>query len=289
MSCSLVKHHETLSLLYADRVVEAIKAKKKKKPVLVWLETSGCFGEAVSLLNAEDPDLMYVLTEMVEIKYFASFMAEMGEVAINEIIEATQDDSLILVVDGAIPVGEYEDCASIGLYDGKRVSAYEGVLAVAKYAKHIIAVGTCACYGGPTSAAPNPSNSKSVPDVLSDYNVIKVPGCPAHPCWITGTLSALMYFENLELDEDNRPKLFFSDTIHDYCERRSFFDNEQFATKLSDKECMFTLGCKGPFTKAPCAKIRWNTTSSWPIGANTTCLGCASASFPDNTPYISFD
>ena len=68
-----------------------------------------------------------------------------------------------------------------------------------------------------------------------------------------------------------------------YCEENIF------ATKLGEPECMFKLGCKGPITKAHCPVNRWNSSDNWPIGDNTTCIGCAGPGFPDKTaPYVTY-
>lgn len=285
MSCQ----QKILASWYVDRALHKGE-QAKKKPALVWLETNGCFGESISLLNADDPDLVYLLTQLVEVRFFTSLMGETGEDAFEEIVKATQEEDLILIVSGGIPVGEYETCAIIGHYEDKPVTAYQAVQTVAKYAKHIIAVGTCASYGGPCAAHPNPSNSKSAQDVLKEYSVIKIPGCPSHPTWLIGTLSAIIQFGSIELDEENRPKVFYGETIHNHCERRGYFDSQQFAKKLGEKECLFQLGCKGPLTKASCPYTRWNSSLNWPIGDNTTCMGCASSLFPDiSSPYVNFE
>ena len=44
---------------------------------------------------------------------------------------------------------------------------------------------------------------------------------------------------------------------------------------------MFLLGCKGPVTRADCPVRQWNDYVSWPVKANTPCIGCTNPGFPD--------
>ena len=84
--------------------------------------------------------------------------------------------------------------------------------------------------------------------------------------------------------------MFYSQTIHDRCERRSFFDKGVFAKKLGDGGCMFKLGCRGPVTPIDCPIRKWNGRVNWPVGSNTPCIGCAQFGFPDKMePFISYD
>ena len=41
--------------------INKIREGKLKKPNCIWLETSGCFGEIISLLNGDNPDIMYFI------------------------------------------------------------------------------------------------------------------------------------------------------------------------------------------------------------------------------------
>jgi hydrogenase small subunit len=270
----------TISLI--ESAIQEIKDNKSKKVNVIWLETSGCAGEIISFLNARDPDVMYFLKEMVNLKYSNSLMAAEGGRAYEQFLETLKSE-FILLVDGAIPIKDNGLFNVIAKYKGKTITAMEAVSTAARYAKYIISVGTCASYGGPTAANPNVSLGISVSDFLDSLNkkIIKIPGCPAIPSTVTATIAHLIYFEEPELDEDGRPIVFYGHTIHDNCPRRSYFDNKQFADKFGQPECMFKLGCRGPITKTYCPISRWNNTDNWPIGNNTTCIGCAAKGFPD--------
>lgn len=124
---------------------------------------------------------------------------------------------------------------------------------------------------------------------ISNGNRQKIPGCPANPQWVIETLGYLAVAGNINLDSDGRPTAYYGELIHDRCPRRRFFDAGVFAEKYGDEECMFLLGCRGPVTYAYCPVSRWNNSDNWPIGDNTTCIGCAAAGFPDKMqPFANY-
>lgn len=267
--------------------VAAKDSEQKNKLNLIWLETAGCSGNIISMMNAKDPDLYYFLKDIVNLKYNNSLMAAEGQEAYQQFLD-TLDTEFILAVEGAVATkadGRYNIIAS---NNGVPVTAMEAVKLAGDKAKYIVAVGVCASYGGISAARPNPSGSVSVQDYLKK-DVIKVPGCPGHPEWVIGTIAHLVYFGMPEVDEQGRPVVFYGITIHDRCSRRSYFDNGIFADRLGDKECMFKLGCRGPITKTDCPIRKWNDHTNWPIGGNTPCIGCARQGFPDGMePFVRY-
>jgi hydrogenase small subunit len=106
------------------------------------------------------------------------------------------------------------------------------------------------------------------------------------PYWLTGTLYHLLLFGLPEIDRYQRPTLFYGQTIHSICQRRSYFDQGSFAAELGDPECMYSLGCMGPVTGADCPYRLWNNHLNWPVKASTPCIGCTKSGFPDkSTPF----
>jgi hydrogenase small subunit len=268
-----------------DLTAEDLRSKNKLN--LIWLEATGCSGNIISMMNAKDPDLYYFLKNIVNLKYNNSLMAAEGQEAYQQFVN-TLDTEFILAVEGAVATkaeGRYNIIAS---NNGIPVTAMEAVKLAGDKAKYIVAVGTCANYGGISAARPNPSGSVSVQDYLQK-EVVRVPGCPGHPEWVIGTIAHLVSLGMPELDEQGRPVMFYGITIHDRCSRRSYFDNGIFADSLGDEECMFKLGCRGPITKTDCPIRKWNDHTNWPIGDNTPCIGCARQGFPDGMePFVRF-
>jgi hydrogenase small subunit len=171
------------------------------------------------------------------------------------------------------------------------------VLRAAQNAEVVISVGACAAFGGIPGAENNPTGSVGVAAFLKQNNVntqvINVPGCPAHPDWIIGTLIHVLKFGLPSLDSSGRPTMFYARLVHDQCPRFSDYERERFAKTFSDDGCLFKLGCLGPTTKADCALRLWNGGTNYCIKAGAPCIGCASrdfalrASFPFYTKQTS--
>ncbi|CCJ34332.1 hydrogenase small subunit [Caloramator australicus] len=281
----IINNKNSLSNILAEEAITQIKKGRVNKPNVVWIEGTGCSGNTISLLNANYPDVIYLLNNMINLKFSNSLMTCDGEKAYEIFLETIKEE-FILVVEGAISTRENGLFNVIASYKGKKITALEVVKISGYKAKHVIAVGTCASFGGVSKANPNPSESKSAKEILG-RDVINLPGCPCHPDWIIGTLAYLITNDGIELDDEGRPLLFYGFTIHDFCPRRTYFNNRIFAQNVGEPYCMFRLGCRGPVTRTDCPTRRWNSGVNWPIGDNTPCIGCANAYFPDGMePFI---
>ncbi|NEZ77117.1 Ni/Fe hydrogenase [Clostridium botulinum] len=285
--CPLIERKDTTSKILCREAMESINHKKTKKINAIWLEVTGCSGNIISLLNAENPGLIYILRNIVNLTFNNSLMGAEGEFAYEQFLN-TLDTEFILLVDGAVSTKENGYYNIIANYKGKPVTALEAIKMAGEKARYVVTVGTCSSYGGISAARPNPSGSKSVEAVINK-EVIKLPGCPCHPDWVVGTLAHLVTYGKPELDNKGRPILFYGITIHDSCTRRGFFDKEIFAKKFGEEGCMFKLGCRGPVTKTDCPRRKWNGYVNWPIGDNTNCIGCAQERFPDGMePFVRY-
>ncbi|NFQ00501.1 hydrogenase small subunit [Clostridium botulinum] len=285
--CPLIERKDTTSKMLCKEAMELINHRKIKKVNAIWLEVTGCSGNIISLLNAENPGLIYILRNIVNLTFNNSLMGAEGEFAYEQFLN-TLDTEFILLVDGAVSTKENSYYNIIANYRGRPVTALEAIKMAGEKAKYVVTVGTCSSYGGISAAKPNPSGSKSV-DAVINKEVIKLPGCPCHPDWVVGTLAHLVTYGKPELDNKGRPILFYGITIHDSCTRRGFFDKRIFAKKFGEEGCMFKLGCRGPVTKTDCPRRKWNGYVNWPIGDNTNCIGCAQERFPDGMePFVRY-
>lgn len=283
-------YNESKNFLCRQLVNEASMSIEKgdsQKINAIWIEASGCSGNIISYLDADEPDILYTINNIINLKYENSIMASQGEKAFQNILK-TLNTEFVLIVEGAVSTGENGLFNIVASYKGKDITGKELIQMTAPKAKYVIAMGTCASYGGISAAFPNPSSCISVHDFIK-REVINLPGCPCHPDWLSGTLSSIVLFGKPELDSEGRPVMFYGSTIHDNCPRRSYFDKGIYAKKLGDKECMFKLGCRGPVTRTDCPIRRWNDRLNWPIGDNTPCIGCAHSGFPDKMePFIRY-
>jgi hydrogenase small subunit len=279
----------TASLLaLPPAMVPAIAAAldKAKRPSVIWLSFQECTGCTESLTRSHTPSLEGLILEQISLDYHHTLQAASGIAAEQAREQAMHDHAgkYLLVVDGSIPLGNpgYSTIAGISNADMLREAA--------KDAAAVIAVGSCAAFGGIPAAQPNPTGAVPVSQLVTDKPVVNVPGCPPIPVVISGVLAHFLTFNALpELDPLGRPKAFYGETIHDRCYRRPFYDQGKFAESFDDEGarrgwCLFKLGCKGPVAYNACATTKWNQGVSFPIQSGHGCIGCSEPGFWDMGP-----
>ena len=193
----------------------------------------------------------------------------------------------LLIVDGSIPIGDGGVYSTIA-----GISNLEMLRTCARDAAAIIAVGTCATFGGLPKADPNPTGAASVGELMEQGMIahkplVNVSGCPPLPIAISGTLAHYLMFNRFPaLDDLGRPLAIYGNTVHERCSRLHFFEARKFAKSFDDEGarkgwCLYELGCKGPLTHNACAIARWNDSTSFPIESGHPCLGCSEPDFWD--------
>jgi hydrogenase small subunit len=267
----------------------------KEYPV-IWLQAAGCTGCSVSLLNVVNPSIKNVLIDEVlpgshiNLRFHATVMAGSGR-AVIKVLEDTSKQKkggYILMVEGAIPTAKNGIHGVVGERNEKPATMLSRVEELARDALAVIAVGTCAAFGGIPAGYPNPTQCRSVGEVLDTLGIgtplVNIPGCPPHPDWLVGTVASVLLAglpKPEGLDEYKRPKAFYGQTIHENCPRRAYYDENKFAKKFGEPGCNYELGCRGPVTHADCPLRLWNDKVSWCVGCGGTCIGCTEPSFPD--------
>ena len=267
-----------------------------KEIPLVWLAASACTGCSVSLLNSASPKIKNILIDEIvpgvhiNLRFHQTIMAGAGEQAIKALEDTAKEKKggYVLAVDGAIPTATDAVYCAMGERNGKPVRMDDRFAELAQNALAILAVGTCASFGGIPAAAPNPTGCQSLKQVLEtrgiDKPLVNIPGCPPHPDWFVGTVGSILLNglpKAEDLDDNLRPLAFYGKLIHDNCPRRAYFDAGQFAKHTSEPGCLYEIGCKGPMTYADCPIRLWNNGVNWCIGSGAPCIGCVEPGFPD--------
>jgi len=256
---------------------------KAQRPSVIWLSFQECTGCTESLTRAHTSTIESLIFDAISLDYHHTLQAAAGHGA-EAAREAAMEEhygKYLLVVDGSIPLD------NLGFSTIAGISNLDMLKEAAEGAEAIIAVGSCAAYGGIPQAGPNPTGAVSVSDIIMDKPIINVPGCPPIPVVITGVLAHYLTFGSLpELDHIGRPKVFYGQSVHDRCYRRPFYDKGLFAETFDDEGaqkgwCLFKLGCKGPTTYNACATAKWNNGTSFPIESGHPCIGCSEPNFWD--------
>lgn len=272
-----------LSDLYIPKIAAAIEKASKRQPV-VWLNFASDSGCTEALIKATYPNTAEIVLDILSVDYNETIMAAAGKQA-EEILEKSKKaGGYILIVEGGVPTKK-----------GHGTIAGKEMLDILKEfsgpAVAILAVGSCATFGGVPAAKPNPSQIVGVSEALKKVGVnktaINLDLCPVNVEYLVGVIVNYLLLGKLpELDSLGRPKMFYGQAIHDNCERRAHFDAGRFVERFGTNEealgyCLYKMGCKGPMTYSACPKVQYNDRMSWCIKAGGPCIGCAEHGWPD--------
>lgn len=265
---------------------------------LLWVQAGGCGGDTMSFLNADSPDLLELLRGLgVELLWHPSLSAAPVRER-DRLLEQLREGSRplgILVVEGAILRGP----TNTGMYDIQNGRPKKDlVAALARRARYVVALGSCAAFGGFGSdhyvQATGLQFRKGEKGGLlgagftsgGGLPVLNLAGCPCHPEVLAGTLTALVAGTPLPLDEYQRPVPWYGMMVHQGCTRNEYHEYRVEEEDFGEKGCLFFhKGCHGPLVGGPCNKLLWNGRSS-KTRAGVPCFGCTSPDFPQPHPFF---
>jgi hydrogenase small subunit len=266
-----------LSPAFGVRIANA--ATSGQRPSVIWISAQECTGCTESLLRAYHPTVETLILDQISLDYHEALCAGSGHQAEDFRHRAMEEHwgNYVMVVDGSIPTAEGGIYCKIA---GETV--LDIVTHAAEGAGAIIAIGSCAAWGGIPSVEPNPTGAVPVNQVITDKPVVNIPGCPPNPYNFLSTVLHYVTFGTLPaLDTQNRPLFAYGRLIHENCERRPHFDAGRFAREFGDPGhrqgwCLYQIGCKGPETYANCPAIGFNDVGegAWPVGGGAPCFGC---------------
>ena len=305
----------------AGRLIETSARAKMQGPLQkvygFWLAGMSCDGCSISALGATEPSVEELLTGAlpglpVLILHHYVLSIDSGDHYVHELEKAEKgelDAPYVIIYEGSITdenlTKDGEPWAAEGSLplwvpaaERQRISTPEWVRRLAPGAAAVIAIGTCATWGGVPAAAGNPTGAMSVMDFLGkDYRsafglpVINVPGCAPLGDNFTETVALLLQFLNgqvplPEFDELGRPAWLFTNTVHRHCPRAGWYEEGTFAKEYGSNECLVEVGCWGPV-------VNCNITERGAVGhmggcmvAGGVCIGCTMPGFPDKfTPF----
>lgn len=257
---------------------------------VIWLELQDCAGNTEALLRADGPKIDEIVLDIISLEFHETLQAASGHQAEKQLEDAihTFKGEYLLFVEGSIPMGMNGQYGTIG---ASGETFYDHLMRVSKDAAAVVAVGSCATFGGVPAASPNPTGAVGVMDVVKGKPIINIPACPANPANMVGViLHYILTGQVPELDSLLRPKFAFGYRIHDNCERRAHFDAGEYVEEWGDEGaknnfCLYKVGCKGPMTFNNCSIIRYNEGVNWPVGVGRGCIGCSEPDFWDKYAY----
>ena len=274
--------------MFAPLVAEATEL-MNRVPV-IWIELQDCAGNTEALLRSSAPTVDDLLFDVLSLEFHHALMACAGNDAEHQLDDAVEHfkGKYLLFFVGSIPTAMNGNYGTIG---PSGETFQEHLARLSKDAAAVVAVGTCATFGGVPAASPNPTGAVGVMDLVKGKPIVNIPACPANPANMVGVvLHYVLTGQVPELDSLLRPKFAFGYRIHDNCERRAHFDAGEFVEEWGDEGaknnwCLYKVGCKGPMTFNNCSIIRYNDGANWPVGVGRGCIGCSEPDFWDKYAY----
>ncbi|GHH86800.1 hydrogenase expression protein HypE [Streptomyces sulfonofaciens] len=273
---------------------------------ILWTsEGMSCDGDTVSVTAATLPSLEDVLLGAVpglpRVHLHNKVLAyETGEDFLTPFRRAAQGDlgPFILVVEGSIPNEEingdgYWSAMGNDPETGQPMTLTEWIDRLAPRAWAVVAIGTCATYGGIHAMAGNPTGCMGLADYLGwdfrsagDLPVVNVPGCPVQPdnfmetlLWVLHQAAGLA--PTIPLDDQLRPTWLFGKTVHEGCDRAAYYEQGDFAKDYNSPKCQVKIGCWGPVVNCNVTKRGWMDGVGGCPNVGGVCIGCTMPGFPD--------
>jgi len=253
----------------------------------------------MSLLCADTPDLPAQLHAGGIHLLWHPALALAGQHELVQLLNACLDGSQtldVLCVEGALlrgpnGSGRFHRMAGTGL------PMTEWVRRLSQRARYVMAVGSCAAWGGFSASAPNDTEACGLQfedehrggllgadfTAGSGLPVINVAGCPTHPGWVIDTWMMLAdgSLNRDSLDSLGRPRFYADQLVHHACTRNEYYEYKASAAQPSDLGCLMeNLGCKGTQAHADCNIRLWNGQGSC-VRAGYACISCTAPGFQD--------
>jgi hydrogenase small subunit len=276
-----------------------------------WLAGMSCDGCSIAAVGATSPPVEGLLAGTIPglpriVLHHPVLSVEAGEEFVHNYEMAERGElgaPFVVIYEGSVAdehlaarTGGY--WAALGVErreDGthRPIPTAEWLRRLAPSAAAVIAIGTCATWGGIPAAAGNPTGAMSVMDFLGkDYRsayglpVINIPGCSPVGDNFTETVAAvLLFLQGLgplpEFDELGRPAWLFSETVHRHCVRAGYYEEGVFATRYGGKECLVEVGCWGPVVQCNISSRGAINHMGGCMNTGGVCIGCTMPGFPD--------
>jgi hydrogenase small subunit len=176
---------------------------------------------------------------------------------------------------------------------GQPITGCQWIDRLAPRAWAVVAIGTCATYGGIHAMLGNPTGAMGLPDYLgwnwrskAGLPIVCVPGCPVQPDNFMETLLYLLYqaagrAPMIPLDDKLRPEWLFGLTVHEGCDRAGFYEQADFAETYGSAKCIVKQGCWGPVVQCNVGKRGWMDGIGGCPNVGGICIGCTMPGFPD--------
>jgi hydrogenase small subunit len=274
---------------------------------VLWLTSGlGCDGDTVAMTAATSPSIEDLVGGVLPgtprlVIYNPMLAFENGDEFVDCFRLAARGglDPFVLVLEGSVPnerINGEGHWAGFGVDPdtGQPITTSSWIDQLAPRAAAVLALGTCAAFGGIPAMRGNPTGAMGLRDYLGarwssrlGLPIVNLPGCPVQPDNITETLLHLALHlagvePMLDLDEQGRPRWLFGRTVQQSCGRAGFAEQGEFAqTPADSRGCLAKLGCSGPVVKCNVPIRGWVGGVGGCPNVGGICMACTMPGFPD--------
>ncbi|HET7327822.1 MAG TPA: hypothetical protein VFJ14_11130 [Nocardioidaceae bacterium] len=275
---------------------------------ILWIsEGMSCDGDTVSVTASEQPSIEDVVLGLIpglpKVNLYNKVLSPTlgGEDFLAPFRAAAAGESknpFIFVMEGSIPNEKingdgYWTSFGNDLTTGQPLTLDWWLDNLAPKAWAVVAVGTCATYGGIHAMAGNPTGSMGLADYLGwDFKsagalpIVNIPGCPVQPENFMETLAWVLYHAAgaappPPLDDMLRPQWIFGKTVHEGCDRAAYYEQSDFSLDYNSPKCQVKIGCWGPVVNCNVPKRGWMGGVGGCPNVGGICIGCTMPGFPD--------
>jgi hydrogenase small subunit len=275
---------------------------------ILWIsEGMSCDGDTISITAATLPSIEDVLLGNIpglpKVHLHNKVLSpSLGGEEYMQVFRQAANDELdapfVLVIEGSIPNENingdgYWTSFGNDLATGQPLTLNWWIDQLAPRAWAVVAIGTCATYGGIHAMAGNPTGCMGLADYLGwDFRsqagipIVNIPGCPVQPDNFMETLTWLLYQAGgmspmIPLDDQLRPTWLFGKTVHEGCDRAAYYEQGDFALDYNSPKCQVKIGCWGPVVNCNVTKRGWMDGVGGCPNVGGICIGCTMPGFPD--------
>lgn len=263
---------------------------QESKAYLIWLAGASCDGCTMAMLGAAAPGIEDLLLGTVPYlpkvtALHPAIAVESGAAYLSYLEKAAEGalSPFILVLEGSVLDESLAGAGSfsgLGRKDDRPITVSQWLDRLAPHAAAVVAIGSCATWGGIPAAMGSPTGAKGLEDYLGrDFQtaaqlpVINIPGCaPPGEAFVEAIVYILYHLLGmvpLELDDERRPRWLYNQQSYPMPAKADYLGTDAY-----DRADRPTVDCPVPVQG-------WMGGIGGCHDVGGACIGCTARDFTD--------